>query len=148
MKGQVSTELMVIVALVLLIFIPLLVLVYFKANEANQQIASYQAELAVFRIAYLANSVGSLGTNTSILTDVYVPKNTRYLNTTSSSNGGEISMQVDTAQGPTEIVEIVRYPIINPTTLADASTAGGWMRIKITSEYDVGKAKIKIEKVS
>ena len=58
MKGQVSTELLVVVALVLLIFIPLLVLVYTKANEANQQIASYQAELSVSRIASLANSVG------------------------------------------------------------------------------------------
>jgi hypothetical protein len=56
MKGQVSTELLVIVALVLLIFIPLLVLVYMKANEASQQIGSYQAELAISRVASLANS--------------------------------------------------------------------------------------------
>ena len=73
-------------AMVLLIFIPLLVLVYFKANEANQQIASYQAELAVFRIAYLANSVGSLGTNTTVTTDIYIPQNIISFTTNSSGD--------------------------------------------------------------
>ena len=64
MKGQLSIELIVIIGLVLVIFIPLLVMVYYKSNEANEEIALHQAELSVFRLAYLANSVGSLGTNT------------------------------------------------------------------------------------
>jgi hypothetical protein len=148
MKGQISTELMVIVALVLLIFIPLLVLVYFKANEANQQIASYQAELAVFRVAYLANSVGSLGTNTSVTTDIYVPQNIKTFSTASSGGGGEISMQVDTPQGLSDIVEVVDYPVSNPTILADQTNAGGWMRIRISSEYSANKARLSITKVS
>jgi len=149
MKGQISTELLVIVALVLLIFIPLLVLVYFKANEANQEIGSYQSELAVFRIASLANSVGSLGTNTSIETDVFVPKNVQYLKTVRGVQGGEVVMKVDTPDGASEIVELVRYPIANPGTLADTSTAGGWMRVKISSEYSTTEgAIIRIEKVT
>ncbi len=146
MKGQVSTELLVIVGLVLLIFIPLLVLVYFKANETNQEMAAYQAELAVFRVAYLANSVGSLGTNTSVTTDVFIPRNVRYFGTATAGGGGEITMQVDTPQGPTDIVEVVKYPIANPGTLADQASAGGWMRVKITSEYSDNQARIRIEK--
>jgi len=148
MKGQVSTELLVIVGLVLLIFIPLLVLVYFKASEANDQIASYQAELAVFRIAYLASSVGSLGTNTSVYTDVYIPKNIVELKTQSTAQGGEIIMKVDTAQGPSEIVEIVRYPITGSGSLADKSLAGTWIRLKVTSEYRGGQAYIRIERTT
>lgn len=147
MKGQVSTELLVIVGLVLLIFIPLLVLVYFKANEANQQIASYQAELAVFRVAYLASSVGSLGTNTSVYTDVYIPKNIVELKTDSTVQGGEIVMTVDTPEGPSEIVEIVRYPV-RSGPLADQSLAGTWIRLKITSEYSGGLATIRIERAT
>jgi hypothetical protein len=147
MKGQVSTELLVIVALVLLIFIPLLVLVYFKANEANQQIASYQAELSVSRIASLANSVGSLGTDTSVTTDVFVPPNTLEFKANPIGNrGGEIVMRMETPQGPTEIVEVVKYPITQ-ADLADASTAGGWIRVKVSSTYSAGQAKIDIEKV-
>ncbi|MBU0527199.1 hypothetical protein KKE92_01855 [Candidatus Micrarchaeota archaeon] len=149
MKGQVSTELLVIVALVLLIFIPLLVLVYFKANEANQQIAAYQAELSVSRIASLANSVGSLGTNTSVTTDIYVPPNTLAMNVTSVGRAGEISLTMDSPQGPTTpVVEIIRYPLSNPGTLADSSSAGGWMRLRISSEFVNNEASIKIEKVS
>jgi len=150
MKGQVSTELLVIVALVLLVFIPLLVLVYFKANEANQQIASYQAELAVFRLASLANSVGSLGTNTSVQTDVFIPPNTVELKTTTSptGRGGEISLRVMTPEGVTDITQIVKYPIKNPRPLANETTAGGWMRLKVSSEYVDNEATIIIEKVS
>ncbi len=149
MKGQVSTELLVIVALVLLIFIPLLVLVYFKANEANQQIAAYQAELSVSRIASLANSVGSLGTNTSVTTDIYVPPNTIAMNVTSVGRAGEISLTMNSPQGPTTpVVEIIRYPLSNPGTLADSSSAGGWMRLRISSEFVNNEASIKIEKVS
>lgn len=146
MKGQVSTELLVIVALVLLIFIPLLVLVYFKANEANQQIASYQAELSVSRIGSLANSVGSLGTNTSVTTDVFIPPNTVELSSNSVGRGGEIVLKMETPQGPTEIVEVVKYPI-NSVVLADSSSAGGWMRIKVSSIYSAGQATVKVEKV-
>jgi type II secretory pathway pseudopilin PulG len=150
MRGQISTELMVIVALVLLIFIPLLVLVYFKANEANQQIAAYQAELAVFRIAYLANAVGSLGTNTSVTTDVYLPQNLMSFWTNSSGMGGEMDMQVNTPQGPSDIVEIVDYPVANPGILANQANAGGQIKLLITSQFDTNtnKALLSITKVS
>ena len=136
-KGQVSTELLVIVGLVLLIFIPLLVLVYFKANEASEQIATYQAELLVFRIAYLANSVGSLGTETTMYTDLYIPQNVIELKTATVGGGGEVSLKITTVEGESEIVEIVKYPVSNPGTLA-VGPAYGWARFKITSTYDEG----------
>jgi hypothetical protein len=149
MKGQVSTELLVIVALVLLIFIPLLVLVYLKANEANQQIASYQAELAVTRVASLANSVGSLGTNTSVVTDIYIPPNAVSLKTMQSGRGGEIVLTLQTPEGNKDTPEIIKFPLDNPNpNLADASAAGGWMKLRITSIYKNEQAHVRIEKVS
>jgi len=147
MKAQVSTELLVIVALVLLVFIPLLVMVYLKAGEANQEIASYQAELAVSRVASLANSVGSLGTNTSVTTDVYLPPNTVSLAAKNTGLGSEIILTVKTAQGQNEIVEVVKYPVLGAPIMS-AGTAGGWVRIKITSVYSGTKATIEIKKVS
>lgn len=149
MKGQVSTELLIIVALVLLIFIPLLVLVYLEANNANQQIASYEAEFSVSRIASLANSVGSLGTNTTVITDVFIPPNTIELRTSEAGRASELSLTLDTPQGPsTSIVEIIKYPVKNPDKLADSSNAGGWMRVRISSEYKEGIAYVKIERVA
>src|SRR4030095_1015364 len=148
MKGQVSTELLVIVALVLLIFIPLLVLVYLKAGDANQQIASYQAELAVTRLASLANSVGSLGTNSSVVTDVYIPPNTQYLRTVQSGRAGELVMLIKTPDGEHPGNDVVKYPISNPGTIADATSAGTWMKVRISSVYVGNEAHVKIEKVS
>ncbi len=150
MKGQVSTELLVIVALVLLIFIPLLVLVYFKANEANQQIAAYQAELSVTRVASLANSVGSLGTDTSVTTDVFIPPNVIEMRVEKVGRGAELSLTMDTPQGPTtSAVEIIRYPAVSdPNPLADKTSAGGWVRLKISSEFVDNEATVRIERIS
>ena len=120
-------------------------------KEANQQIASYQAELAVFRVASLANSVGSLGTNTSVYTDVFIPPNTEELRTETMQDGAgsEIVLRIKSPEGPTEIVEIVKYPIIsNPQPLATEANAGGWMKLKITSKYIDNKATITIEQAS
>jgi uncharacterized protein (UPF0333 family) len=138
MKGQVSTELLVIVAVVLLIFIPLLVMVYIKTSDANAQISSYQAELAVFRLAYLANSVGALGSNASVTTDVFVPSGVSELKTSSVGRGGEIVMKLHTPQGDTEITEVVKYPITNPQQFP---TASGWARFMLSSVYDNGQFK-------
>lgn len=147
MKGQVSTELLIIVALVLLIFIPLIALVYFKANEANQQIGAYQAELTVSRIASLANSVGSLGTSTSVTTDVFIPPGIVNLKTENIGNGAELSLTMESPQGQTTpVVQIIRYPIVNDGIIADSSFAGSWMRIKISSEYVNDRAMIRIER--
>jgi hypothetical protein len=148
MKGQVSTELLIIVALVLLIFIPLLVLVYLKAGEANQQIASYQAELAVNRLASLANSVGSLGTNSSVVTDVYVPPNTVYLKTEQSGRAGQLVLRLKTPQGEQDSPAIIKYPISDPGTLAEATSSGTWMKVRITSLYIENEAHVKLEKIS
>ena len=150
MKGQVSTELLIIVALVLLIFIPLLVLVYLKAGEANQEIASYKAELAVTRIASLANSVGSLGTNSSVDTDVLIPANIVFLNVNESGHGGVVTMRLRTAEGYKDVPDVIKYPIDTSVTgtLADESNAGGWMKLRISSVYKDNEAHVRITKVS
>jgi hypothetical protein len=148
MKGQVSTELLIIVGFVLLIFIPLLVLVYMKANDANEQIGSYQAELAVSRLGSLANSVGSLGTSSQVITDVYIPPSTISLTTNDAGRGGEIALKIETPQGQTEVVEVVKYPIDNPGTLVNKMSAGGWVKIKISSTYNGTEAHVKIERMT
>ena len=145
MKGQVSTELLIVVGVVLLIFIPILVLVYIKTNEANAQISSYQAELAVVRLAYLANSVGALGSNTSILAEVFIPQGVTSMETKSVHGGGEIIMRITSPDGESEIVEITKYPIANNQSFSSAS---GWARFNITSSYSGGEAKLIIDRVS
>jgi type II secretory pathway pseudopilin PulG len=150
-KGQVSTELLIIIGLVLVVFIPLLVLVYFKAGEAQNEMGAYQAQLVTFRLAYLANSVGSLGTATTVYTDLYIPKNTISLVAVNVGIGSEIQLKIQSPTGESDVVEVVKYPIVpdkGSTTarLVDAPTYG-WARFRISSEYDPdGKARIRIER--
>ena len=143
MKGQVSTELLVIIGVVLVIFIPILVMVYFKANDASAQIASHQAELAVFRLAYLSNSVGALGTNTSITTEVYIPQGVKRINISNIGGGAEVVFTIDTPSGESEIVEIIKYPVKKKVSM-DANQ--GWARFTITSEYVNNDAVLSIER--
>jgi len=141
MRGQVSTELLVIVAVVLVIFIPLLVMVYFKSNEANAQIGSYQAELAVFRLAYLANSVGALGTDTSLTADIYIPKGVKEIRTETVGRGGEITFVITTDAGDSEVSEVIKYPVKKMTFKGTQ----GWARFNITSVYLNGETRIDME---
>ncbi|MFH1222147.1 MAG: hypothetical protein V1492_03620 [Candidatus Micrarchaeota archaeon] len=150
MKGQVSTELLVIVGVVLVIFIPLLVMVYTKAGEAQSEMSAYQAQLVAFRLAYLANSVGSLGSGTVVYTDVYIPRNTVWLRAKNVGAGAEIQLRAATDQGPKDFVEVVKFPFEGGDSATGKdliTTAGayGWKRIKMTSVNIGGQATITIE---
>ena len=128
MKGQVSTELLIIVAVVLLIFIPLLVLVYFKSAEATEQMNNYQAELTVFRLAYMANSVGNLGEGAKVYSDVFIPPNAKTLKIRSVERGGEIVMTLRTNHGDSEVLQIVKPMIAENKTY---NLRQGWVRFEI-----------------
>ncbi len=146
MKGQISTELLVIVALIMLVFIPLLTMIYFKVNEANSQMESYESELAVVRLAYIANSVGSLGTDTTIYTDVYIPRNMQKMHVNSSGEGGELIMKLSTPDGVVEVVEVITHNVENNDLLDEGEY--GWVRFRVESEHvSSGKAQVTIEKV-
>ncbi len=142
-RAQVATEFLVIIVLVLVVFIPLLVFVYLKTNEANAQIGEYQAELAALRLAYLANSVGALGSNTSIIAEVYIPPGVSGFSTQTVGHGGEVVLTLQTPSGPNDVVEIIKYPIVNPQPL---QTQQGWANFNITSVYVNGVAEIDIER--
>jgi len=144
MKGQVSTELMVIIGVILVIFIPLLVTIYMKADETQNEMASYQAEVVVFRLAYLANSVGSLGTDTAVYTDIYIPKGTESLSIKNVGKGAEIQLKVNTPQGEKDFSEVIKYPVKDTTLIKQKY---GWTRFKISNSLENNKAVITIEKV-
>jgi len=148
-KGQISTELLIVVGLVLVIFIPLLVLVYFKAGEAQTEMAAYQAQLVVFRIAYLSNSVGSLGTETTVYTDLYIPRNTISLRTMNTGDGAEVQLKLQGDQGETDIAEVIRYHLTSDseTELIEEGSYG-WARFQISSIYEEDEGKIRIERVN
>jgi len=140
MKGQVNTELLVIVGAIILFFIPILLTVYFKASESNEQLAEYQTRLAVSRIAYLTNSVGNMGGDSEVIVEVFIPSYVRNIEFRPVGEGGEIIFRVEREGETTEVVEVVRFKIaqqaLNPT-------GSGYMRFRISASGD----KVDIEKV-
>ena len=110
-KAQVSVELMVIIAAILAIFIPLLLHVYFKTNEANEQLFQVQAQLVTTRLSNIINAVGNLGENSSLIAEVFIPPNVKFLELKSLNRGGEVIVRVATQSGETEIVDIVKFPV-------------------------------------
>ena len=115
-KGQVSTELMIIIGVILVVFIPLIVAMYFKTSEINNSLQTSQAQLAVGRMANIANSMGNLGKGSYMRMEVYLPQNVQsiYFNKF-DSGGGEVVFVVRDSSGATsDVVESTHYPIAGP----------------------------------
>lgn len=91
-KGQVSTELLVIIGFVLMLFIPLLFYTYYKTRELDLEIAGMESRLISSKLAFIANSMGSLGDGNSIKIEVSLPAHVRTLNFINHSTGGEVKI--------------------------------------------------------
>jgi len=111
MKGQVSTELLMIVAAILVLFIPLLVITYFKAAEANEQVMQLQAQVVAIRLSELANAIGSASGQSAVKAEVYIPATVTSLSIIKSGGGGELILNSSTQTGANAVVGIIRYPV-------------------------------------
>ncbi len=141
-KGQISTELIVIIGIVFVIFAPLLVTVYSKGMEMNEMLATSQTRLAVTRIASLVNSVGNLGENAFTLVDVYVPKNVKSIEFNNVADGCEVVFKLETSSGINDISEPVAFKLKNSMQFQNPSE--GVLRLNISSNgKDVTIEKMK-----
>jgi uncharacterized protein (UPF0333 family) len=108
-KGQVSTELLITIGVILVLFIPLLFLIYFKAGEANEQIMQVQAQVIAIRLSELSNSIGNAGGNATIMAEVYIPSSVKNITIASFETGSEITVHSVTSNGPTDIPGLVKF---------------------------------------
>lgn len=97
-KGQVSMELMGIIALILFLFIPLIYLAYSKANEVNYNANEKRASIA---LSQLAGAINMLSENSSMRLTLSLPKST-----ITYASSGTIHQLVLTTQSD-EFVELV-----------------------------------------
>lgn len=141
-KGQISIELIVVVAVVLAIFIPILITVYFKGLEIGEGISIAQARLAVSRLASLSNSIGNLGEDASAQAIIFIPNNMESLEFKNAPGGAgaEIVIKLETSAGLNEISEPVKFKFAEEASFADLSQ--GMMELKLSSNGE----KILIEK--
>ena len=101
---------MIIVGVILLLFIPLILAISFKTNEANDQISELQAQLLAIRLSSLSNSIGNLGPGSSIIADVYVPPTLKSIKLKSYKHGSELILNITSGSGSKEVVELIKFP--------------------------------------
>ncbi len=106
-KGQVSNELLIVVGFILLLFIPLMFVMYLKLADANADLSVLQAHFSVARIAYLVNAIGYMGEGSAIITEVYVPNNIREVNI----GGNEVVFIAGMPSGDSAIVKPTSFRI-------------------------------------
>jgi len=103
-KGQVSIELMVIIGFVVLLLMPVLFSLYYRTNQANEQLSLAQADLVATRLASTIDVVGTtLGS--SIITEAIIPNGVKSI----KIEKNEVNIKIGTYVGDTEVVKHTRF---------------------------------------
>lgn len=134
MKGQVSNELLIVVGFILLLFIPLMFVMYLKLADANADLSVLQAHFSAARIAYLVNAIGYMGEGSSIISEIYVPNNVRKV----SIEGNEVVFTVGLQSGDSDVVQPTSFRIAD----GRAITSPGRYRLEITNAGDVVRVEV------
>jgi hypothetical protein len=113
----------------LALMLPLLLFAYSKVNTTKDDLAVQKAEFAATRLASLANSVGYLGGNASIIEEIEMPQNIRSV----KINGNrDIVIELGSAGG---VKQIVKTPDFNLTGIGiDTITAPGTYYIEVRAD--------------
>lgn len=141
LRGQISTELMMIVGLILILFIPVLITIYTKALETHEKIGSLQSSIALSRLAGLINTIGALGQGAHVLTDIYVPANIESIGFQSLGEGGEVVFSMRQGNETSEYAEVVKFPLDGPVLM---DMPEGLYRFNISNRGD----KVAITRLS
>lgn len=136
MKGQVSNELLVVVGFILLLFIPLMFVMYLKLGDANTDLSLLQMHFSAARIAYLVNAIGYMGDGSAMITEVYVPENIKEV----SFRGNEIVFTASVRGQDNDVAQPTSFTIYAASR--EKITSPGRYRLEITNE--AGSVRIGI----
>lgn len=142
-RGQVSTELLVIIGAILVIFIPLIATGYLKAAQANEELTISQSRLAVGRIANTIDAVGNLGENSSAMLEIFVPNGVNSIKFSNIGTGSEIVFSLNSQSGSNELAETTRFQV-SGSGFEINKPSQGTVRLMIISR---GKEGIEVKRV-
>lgn len=133
-KGQVSMEILVLVGLMLMLLLPLLIYSYGRANVVREDLGVQKAEFAVQRLASLADSVGYIGGNASIIEEIEVPPQARSL----KAVNGDIVMELYSNGRWVQIAKSSAFTLHeSPASGLGKITSGGTYFIEVRADSDV-----------
>ena len=113
MRAQVSVEFLLIIAVMMVVLLPVIIYAFSVLNNENQdKINLEKASVALNRIVYTIDSVGSAGTGSAMYTEIFVSRIDHV-----SINGNELIFNIQTTDGPVELYKIADYNIISDSSL-------------------------------
>ncbi len=127
-KGQVGTEILVLVGMFLLLLLPLLLYAYNKAGTTGDDLSVQKAEFAASRLSTAVDSVGYLGGEAAIVEEIEIPPNVRNV----TVNRNDIIFDMDVSGGRKEIVKSAAFTI----------KAEGFDKIKSSGTYFIEVAAV------
>jgi uncharacterized protein (UPF0333 family) len=128
MRAQVSVEFLLIIAVMMVVLLPVIIYAFSVLNTENQdKINLEKASVALNRIVYTIDSVGSAGTGSAMYTEIFVSRIDHV-----SVNGNELIFNIRTMDGPVEIYKIADYNIVSDSSLENLKN--GPYKLLITAE--------------
>lgn len=126
-KGQISTELLVIIIFIIMLFIPAIIYVYYKTTELNENVESLKAKLFSSKLAYTANSLGFMGEGNALKVEFTLPPSVRSLEFKDWGQGGEVLI---TLNDGTQLSQFTKFPLKS----SDTYPGGADYKLEFVSE--------------
>lgn len=134
--GQASTEVLLLIGLMLALLVPLIIYAYGRAGVAQDSFATQKAEFAAQRLAGLADSVGYLGGNASIVDQVDVPSGVKSVEL--KGNGHDIVFRMNSPAGEKDIVKSSAFNITSKNIGMLSSGGTYFVRVRALSSFGGG----------
>jgi len=126
-KGQVSTEILMLIGLLLLLMLPVLMYADGRAGVTGEDMTVQRAEFVVQRLSSSVDSVGYLGGAAGLVEEIEIPSNFKNL----TVNGRDVIITIDSSAGKKQIVKGTGFRI-KSVGLGNISKAGTYF-IEITA---------------
>ena len=139
-RGQISTEILVLLGLMLALLIPLLIYSYSRAGVAREDLSVQKADFAINRLSALTNSVGYLGGAAAIIEEIEAPQHIKKVYVKSH----DIVMEVYSSGGVKQMVASTDFEL--ESSGLDRITAGGtyFIEAAATTDFYSGKQTVKL----
>ena len=137
-RGQMSTEVLILIGMALFLLLPVLLYAYGRTNVSGEDLSVQKAEFAVHRLASLADSVGYLGGASAVIDEIEIPPYVRSV----SVNGRDIIIEMDSAGGKKQIVAGSSF-VLNQTGFSRITKSGTYfIEVRALSTTGTGGAQV------
>jgi len=129
-RGQMSTEILVLIGMALFLLLPVLLYAYGRANVSGEDLSTQKAEFAAHRLASLADSVGYLGGGAKVVDEIEIPPYVKNV----SVSGRDVVIEIDSVTGKKQIVAGSAFNL----------TSSGFERITKSGTYFIEVSALSI----